>query len=478
MMFCGIQAQTMTSDYDNMLSSGGHSLSFNISGPNPIENISYANNIGTFAAGYSGECAVDRWYANNVNFSFDIMASPFISFQIMAVVPASFGPSTIRYDFFCTDGNIHSMTATLPSFNGTWLTYDVALLPSITTFENTNSVTVQGLEQIYIGLGYNGNVTPLDSLEVQIKRWAVGDSANPCKIKTPTFNTIGLINPIPFNQNTPTTIDLSGISDGNNNTKGTLKITAVSSDSNVIATPIIIFPHGSDTTTALVEILGAQPPLAGTATITVTISDTAFCNFSLSRTSPMITVNNEVLTFSLPTPTVGAYNNEGLDSVSILSIGNGSGNYQGMTMSAIVTSGGALLSSYSNLITIDSVSQVSYFYFTPAGGLGKVTAQVTLVSKFTGNKTQKNITINISKGSATTITEEGQLNVYPNPVKELLNVVLPDGTVKIDILSLDGKIVKSIDVHGQTGTIVINVSELAQGTYILTNGIETVKFSK
>ena len=72
-------------------------------------------------------------------------------------------------------------------------------------------------------------------------------------------------------------------------------------------------------------------------------------------------------------------------------------------------------------------------------------------------------------------TENQQLSIYPNPVKEILRITnIPDNH-SVTIYSIDGKAVKKIEV---SESAEINVSDLKSGLYIIGVGNEFSKFIK
>lgn len=71
------------------------------------------------------------------------------------------------------------------------------------------------------------------------------------------------------------------------------------------------------------------------------------------------------------------------------------------------------------------------------------------------------------------------IQLYPNPVKEILNLSGQDKINKIVIMSLDGKRVIEKEMNGDRQ---LNVHSLSQGTYLITvfteKGVQTIKFIK
>ena len=77
------------------------------------------------------------------------------------------------------------------------------------------------------------------------------------------------------------------------------------------------------------------------------------------------------------------------------------------------------------------------------------------------------------------------LQVYPNPVVDVLNIKLITDEAqpgRIEILSLVGKVVHVEKINGHSDVYQINTSSLTKGLYLcrITNGtiIETIKFIK
>ena len=68
--------------------------------------------------------------------------------------------------------------------------------------------------------------------------------------------------------------------------------------------------------------------------------------------------------------------------------------------------------------------------------------------------------------------------VYPNPVKDILTVeyaLLSNVSVtSLGIYDINGKLLKSIPITKQLGIEKINVSDLANGTYIISFGADGV----
>lgn len=82
--------------------------------------------------------------------------------------------------------------------------------------------------------------------------------------------------------------------------------------------------------------------------------------------------------------------------------------------------------------------------------------------------------------------QEVFMSVFPNPANDELNLVLgkTEGTVKIEITDLQGKMIKSLELTNNSGllnTHSIYVGELSQGLYLLNlnnaSGKQSLKFS-
>ena len=81
---------------------------------------------------------------------------------------------------------------------------------------------------------------------------------------------------------------------------------------------------------------------------------------------------------------------------------------------------------------------------------------------------------NISNATA----ESTDLNVFPNPVKDELNVTnIAEGVKNINIYNLQGALVMTQQVNGLQA-ISFSVAELAQGVYIVQAGDKAVKIEK
>ena len=79
------------------------------------------------------------------------------------------------------------------------------------------------------------------------------------------------------------------------------------------------------------------------------------------------------------------------------------------------------------------------------------------------------------------IIEKSQdlLYIYPNPVRDVLTVeyaLLTEVSINsLGIYDINGKLIKSIVITEQLGITKINVSNLANGTYILSFGKDGIK---
>lgn len=69
-----------------------------------------------------------------------------------------------------------------------------------------------------------------------------------------------------------------------------------------------------------------------------------------------------------------------------------------------------------------------------------------------------------------------EIRIYPNPVKDRIFISGITEGLQIDVISLGGKLMKSIKSEGSE--IVLTVSDLPQGTYLLRTANSTFKFIK
>ena len=60
----------------------------------------------------------------------------------------------------------------------------------------------------------------------------------------------------------------------------------------------------------------------------------------------------------------------------------------------------------------------------------------------------------------------GEVLIYPNPTLGILNLASPEPLDQLIVMSLDGKIILQ-ETNLQAGTILIDLSELPSGTYLL-----------
>jgi hypothetical protein len=74
------------------------------------------------------------------------------------------------------------------------------------------------------------------------------------------------------------------------------------------------------------------------------------------------------------------------------------------------------------------------------------------------------------------VDDNVELQVFPNPVVSQLYITGLNDSVQVSILSLDGKVVKSL--ANDNGSLSIDVSDLAPGYYLLQSENSTVKFIK
>ena len=65
---------------------------------------------------------------------------------------------------------------------------------------------------------------------------------------------------------------------------------------------------------------------------------------------------------------------------------------------------------------------------------------------------------------ATANVKQDQIRIYPNPVKDILNIDLKSDKGSVKIFDLTGKVVKTADLN-KSGTI--DVSQLTKGMYLV-----------
>lgn len=86
--------------------------------------------------------------------------------------------------------------------------------------------------------------------------------------------------------------------------------------------------------------------------------------------------------------------------------------------------------------------------------------------------------VTFSKKQATEVNEVAtvQVRIYPNPVQECLHMSGLSEGCRVEIVALDGRVVKSVVATGSD--VSISVSDLAQGSYLLKTADTTLKFIK
>ncbi len=129
----------------------------------------------------------------------------------------------------------------------------------------------------------------------------------------------------------------------------------------------------------------------------------------------------------------------------------------------------------SSIVTSDSI--VTHYYADTgvynvtlqnmASG-ASVTMKVHVISSTEVEPLSVTLTPGQQAASVNDVYNFEKLTVYPNPVREELNVVLPETSdqLKIEIINLSGQTVKTIYAYG-TKHVKLNVKDLPSGTYIL-----------
>lgn len=76
-------------------------------------------------------------------------------------------------------------------------------------------------------------------------------------------------------------------------------------------------------------------------------------------------------------------------------------------------------------------------------------------------------------------TQISKINIYPNPVSEILSINYTDVNQDfISIINSTGEIVQQTQINSKSGSVSINISELKQGIYFVKIGNESKKFIK
>jgi len=80
----------------------------------------------------------------------------------------------------------------------------------------------------------------------------------------------------------------------------------------------------------------------------------------------------------------------------------------------------------------------------------------------------------ISENSST------KMNVFPNPVNEILTIETSNEVelTQLEIYSINGKLIKTVESSFQNGSMNLSTSELEKGAYVLVMGNERIKFVK
>lgn len=86
--------------------------------------------------------------------------------------------------------------------------------------------------------------------------------------------------------------------------------------------------------------------------------------------------------------------------------------------------------------------------------------------------------VTFSKKQATEVDDvvAEQVRIYPNPVQESLHMSGLSEGCRVEIVALDGRVVKSVVATGSKVSILVN--DLPQGSYLLKTAGTTLKFIK
>ena len=79
-----------------------------------------------------------------------------------------------------------------------------------------------------------------------------------------------------------------------------------------------------------------------------------------------------------------------------------------------------------------------------------------------------------------TENQSATFNVFPNPVSDMLTIETSNNSdlCLIELYTIDGKLIKTVESSFQNGSMSISTSELEQGSYVLVIGNERIKFVK
>ncbi|WP_347174694.1 choice-of-anchor V domain-containing protein [Polaribacter uvawellassae] len=113
----------------------------------------------------------------------------------------------------------------------------------------------------------------------------------------------------------------------------------------------------------------------------------------------------------------------------------------------------------------------NFNWTSPTTDVGEVKFYVAALAANANGSTSGDqvVTATSSNFNVLSLAKENQLDftVYPNPVRDNLNIQLPTGVIKADVSVFDmsGKLIRNVNISAQNNTI--NVSELSTGVYIL-----------
>ena len=96
---------------------------------------------------------------------------------------------------------------------------------------------------------------------------------------------------------------------------------------------------------------------------------------------------------------------------------------------------------------------------------------VTLTVEEEGCSTDSSVLINLPQFSSIGSISEAGINMYPNPVQDVLTVELENGSAMLSIQSLDGRLVIQKELNAAVNKI--DLSQLEAASYLLifeTNG--------
>jgi len=124
---------------------------------------------------------------------------------------------------------------------------------------------------------------------------------------------------------------------------------------------------------------------------------------------------------------------------------------------------------YTTTVSIEDGSDVAYKYFSDAVGqgwdggewVGETNREVSITDALTIDDTWA-VYGNVSVDN---ISEDQNLTVYPNPVRENLTIINGENISTVRIFDVTGRVVFHADINA--ATTEINVSDFNEGVYVV-----------